>query len=145
MNAVAVFGTMAAELAVVTKATRRRFSAAYKLKVLLDAGVWARPGKISVALRLEGLYFSDLTTRRERRRIGEVCGLTPKKRGLARQGKNTRWSQGGGFGSGGDPVQCPDGAGRRLVELKTSCVVPVLICHIIQFVWRSGGDGRGVR
>src|SRR3989304_5955459 len=70
------------------KATRRRFSAEYKLKVLRAAEACTRPGEIGALLRREGLYFSNLKTWRAQRRTGELGGLTPKKRGPVPQVKN---------------------------------------------------------
>ncbi len=70
------------------KATRRRFSAEYKLKILREAEACTQPGEIGALLRREGLYSSNLTTWREQRERGELLGLTPKKRGPAPKAKN---------------------------------------------------------
>ncbi len=48
------------EVEVLAKATRRRFSAEYKLKVLREADTCTRPGDIGALLRREGLYSSNL-------------------------------------------------------------------------------------
>ena len=50
-NGVAVLGTMASEVEVVAKATRRRFSAEYKLKILRAAEACTEPGAIGALLR----------------------------------------------------------------------------------------------
>jgi transposase-like protein len=63
------------------KATRRRFSAEYKLKILREAEACTRPGTIGALLRREGLYSSNVTTWRAQRRTGELGGLAPKRRG----------------------------------------------------------------
>ncbi len=76
------------EVEVVAKATRRRFSAKYKLKILRAADACAQPGEIGALLRREGLYSSHLTTWRAQRERGELAGLTPKKRGPAPKPKN---------------------------------------------------------
>ena len=76
------------EVEVLAKATRRRFSAEYKLKILREAEACREPGAIGALLRREGLYSSNLTTWREQRERGELLGLTPKKRGPAPRGKN---------------------------------------------------------
>ncbi len=76
------------EVEVVAKATRRRFAAEYKLKILREAETCTQPGAIGALLRREGLYSSNLTTWREQRERGELAGLTPKKRGPAPQAKN---------------------------------------------------------
>jgi transposase len=76
------------EVEVLAKATRRRFSAEYKLKILREAETCTEPGAIGALLRREGLYSSNLTTWREQRERGELLGLTPKKRGPAPQARN---------------------------------------------------------
>ena len=70
------------------KATRRRFSAEYKLKILREAEACTRLGELGALLRREGLYSSNLTTWRAQRRTGELGGLAPKKRGPVPQAKN---------------------------------------------------------
>ena len=70
------------------KATRRRFSAAYKCKILRDAKARTQPGELGALLRREGLYSSNLTTWRAQRQAGELGGLAPKRRGPAPQAKN---------------------------------------------------------
>jgi len=63
------------------KATRRRFTTDYKLKVLHQADQCRNPGDIGMLSRREGLYSSHLTTWRRQREIGIMSGLTPKHRG----------------------------------------------------------------
>ena len=87
-NGVVVQGTIAHEVEVMAKATRRRFTAEYKLKILREAEACVRPGEIGALLRREGLYFSNLRTWREQlRQVGEL-GLAPKRRGPAPKPKN---------------------------------------------------------
>jgi transposase-like protein len=76
------------EIEVLAKATRRRFTAEYKQKILQEADACSAPGAIGALLRREGLYSSYLTTWRAQRERGELAGLTPKKRGPAPQPKN---------------------------------------------------------
>ena len=76
------------EVEVLAKASRRRFSAEYKLKILREAEACTEPGAIGALLRREGLYSSNLTTWRAQRERGELLGLTPKKRGPVPQAKN---------------------------------------------------------
>jgi len=76
------------EVEVVAKATRRRFTAEYKLKILREADARTEPGAVGALLRREGLYSSHLTTWRRQRERGELAGLTPKKRGPAPKPKN---------------------------------------------------------
>jgi len=83
-----VSGTMAKEVEVLAKATRRRFSAEYKRKILREADACRQPGELGALLRREGLYSSNLTTWRAQRERGELLGLTPKRRGPAPKAKN---------------------------------------------------------
>ncbi len=59
------------------KALRRRFTPAYKLRILEEAQQCTKPGQLGALLRREGLYASNLTL--WRRQMQE--GLVPKKRG----------------------------------------------------------------
>ncbi len=63
------------------KAQRRRFSAAYKLRVLAAAEACSQPGEIGALLRREGLYSSHLSKWRRQRDAGALEGLRPRKRG----------------------------------------------------------------
>jgi transposase-like protein len=63
------------------KKTRRRFTAAYKLRILEEADQCDQPGAIGALLRREGLYTSNLTAWRRQRDQGALQGLNPKKRG----------------------------------------------------------------
>jgi transposase len=87
-HGVVVPDPMANEIEVLAKASRRRFTAEYKLKILREAEACTEPGEIGALLRREGLYSSHLTTWRAQRERGELAGLTPKKRGPAPQAKN---------------------------------------------------------
>jgi hypothetical protein len=64
-----------------SKPKRRRFTAKYKLRILLEADACEKPGEIAALLRREGLYSSRLTAWRAARKRGELEGLAPKKRG----------------------------------------------------------------
>jgi transposase-like protein len=59
------------------KSLRRRFTPAYKLRILEEAQQCTKPGQLGALLRREGLYSSNLTL--WRRQMQE--GLVPKKRG----------------------------------------------------------------
>ena len=63
------------------KTTRRKFTAAYKLRMLNEAEQCLQSGEIGALLRREGLYSSHLTTWRRQREKGVLQGLNPKKRG----------------------------------------------------------------
>ncbi|MDO9528596.1 MAG: transposase [Syntrophales bacterium] len=79
---------------VTEKAVRRKFTAAFKLRILKEAEACTQQGQLGALLRREGLYYSNLTS--WRRQINQ--GLIPKKRGpLAKR---------------------PDPHARRIVELE---------------------------
>jgi len=59
------------------KAVRRKFTAAFKLRILKEAEACTKQGQLGALLRREGLYYSNLTL--WRRQINQ--GLIPKKRG----------------------------------------------------------------
>lgn len=63
---------------VVLRATRRRFTAEYKIRVLREADHCAGTGGIGALLRREGLYASHLITWR-RQRDGGAAGLSGKR------------------------------------------------------------------
>jgi len=54
---------------VVPKAQRRKYSAAYKLRILQDVEACTEPGQVGALLRQEGLYSSHLTRWRQRAHI----------------------------------------------------------------------------
>ena len=63
------------------KPLRRRFDAAYKLRILEEADRCTEPGQLGELLRREGLYSSHLTTWRRLREQGSLQSLGPRKRG----------------------------------------------------------------
>jgi len=66
---------------VVAKASRRRFTAAYKLRILAEADGCGKRGEVGALLRREGLYRSHLAKWRQQRREGSLLALTAQKRG----------------------------------------------------------------
>ena len=66
---------------VVGKATRRRFTVDYKLKILDQADRCQQDGQLGALLRREGLYHSNLQLWRQQREQGILNGLTPRPRG----------------------------------------------------------------
>jgi hypothetical protein len=75
---------------VVAKATRRRVTAEYKLRVLREADACTEPGEIGVLLRREGWYTSYLCLWRKQRRARELMGLAPARRGPAPKATHPR-------------------------------------------------------
>lgn len=65
---------------VLEKGKRRRYPAAYKLKVLKEAEELS-PGGLGSLLRREGIYASNIAMWRWQREKGELEGLSPKKKG----------------------------------------------------------------
>jgi transposase-like protein len=66
---------------VAPKAKRRRFSAAYKKRILEEYDACAESGEKGALLRREGIYSSYITTWKRQQRTGELDGLKFKKRG----------------------------------------------------------------
>jgi transposase-like protein len=66
---------------VLPRAKRRQFSAEYKLRILEEADACTKRGQIGALLRREGLYSSHLANWRQQRALGQLEGLSPKKRG----------------------------------------------------------------
>lgn len=81
MTAVGVDGESPAraDSEVVVRATRRRFTAAYKARVLREVDRCTRSGEIGALLRREGLYASHLITWRRQREGDGVAGLSRKR------------------------------------------------------------------
>ena len=75
------------DVEVTAKAVRRRFTAAYKRRILNEADK-CPSGGISALLRREGLYASLLSTWKRQREQGETDGLTPRKRGRKASPRN---------------------------------------------------------
>ena len=73
--------TPGAEIEVVAKAQRRRFTAEYKRRIVREADRCTTTGAIGALLRREGLYSSYLTTWRAARDRGELEVLAPRQRG----------------------------------------------------------------
>ena len=71
---------------VLEKPARRKFTAAYKLRILQEAEV--SPGGVAAVLRREGLYSSHLNTWKHQRATGELRGLEPRKRGRKGRERN---------------------------------------------------------
>jgi len=63
------------------KATRRRFSAKYKARILREAAACTERGELGALLRHEGLYSSHLNAWRQQAEKGQLEALAPKKRG----------------------------------------------------------------
>jgi len=61
--------------------SRRKFTAAYKLRIVREAAGATRSGEIAAMLRREGLYTSHLTAWRKQQDAGALAGLEPRKRG----------------------------------------------------------------
>jgi transposase-like protein len=63
---------------------RRRFTAAYKARIVEEAQRCTEPGEIGALLRREGLYSSALTQWRRQYQAGALKGLRDDKRGRKR-------------------------------------------------------------
>jgi len=63
------------------RAQRRRFTAAYKLRILEEADGCTASGQLGALLRREGLYSSHLADWRHQRAQGTLAALAPQRRG----------------------------------------------------------------
>jgi transposase-like protein len=68
-------GVVAPDAELVQSAVRRRFTAAYKLRIVQEADACSEPGEVGALLRREGLYSSHLTKWRKQREDGAVREL----------------------------------------------------------------------
>lgn len=66
---------------VIPVASRRQFTAQYKLRILEEADRCTAPGERGALLRREGLYSSYLSRWRQAQERGELAALSSKKRG----------------------------------------------------------------
>jgi transposase-like protein len=71
-----------------SKPVRRRFTAAYKLRILEEADRCSQAGQIGALLRREGLYSSHLVVWRRQRREGTLSALSAVKRGPKPEPRN---------------------------------------------------------
>jgi transposase len=71
----------AADMEVVPRARRRRFTNADKRRILDAADRCTKPGEIGALMRREGVYSSSLSTWRRQREVADLVALAPQKRG----------------------------------------------------------------
>ena len=69
------------ETEVTEKASRRRFTAAYKSRIVREAERCKNNGELGALLRREGLYSSLVSRWRRQAEQGGLVSLAPKKRG----------------------------------------------------------------
>jgi transposase len=67
------------------KASRRRFSKAYKLRILKEADACTKPGQIGALLRREGLYSSSLSAFRKQHAEGRMFERTSEQASAQRK------------------------------------------------------------
>ena len=70
-----------AEVEVLAKPVRRRFTVEYKRQILKEADSSTGSGEVGALLRREGLYSSHLSAWRAARDRGELAGSGRRKRG----------------------------------------------------------------
>ncbi|MCI0397253.1 MAG: transposase [Chloroflexi bacterium] len=78
-------GGRPADPEVVPCGQRRRFTAAYKQRIVEEAERCDQPGQVGALLRREGLYSSHLNTWRRQRAAGQLQGLAVQQRGRKSQ------------------------------------------------------------
>lgn len=109
---------------VTAKAVRRRFTAAYKRRILNEADK-CPAGGIAALLRREGLYSSLLTTWRRQREQGEIDGLTPRKRGRKAAPRNPLAHENERLSRENDRLQ------KRLRQAETIIEAQKKLCEIL--------------
>ena len=98
MTGVLAGSSLGEEVEVVAKAQRRRFTVAYKRRMLQEAERCKQPGELGALLRREVLYSSHLAAWRAARARGELVGNRAKRRG--------------------PPAKPPHPAAKRILELE---------------------------
>ncbi|MCP4605650.1 MAG: transposase [Proteobacteria bacterium] len=66
---------------VIPIASRRQYTAQYKLRILEEADRCTKSGELGALLRREGIYSSYLSRWRQAREQGKLAALNSKKRG----------------------------------------------------------------
>jgi transposase len=92
-SGVSATGGAAPDPEVPAKATRRQFSAEYRLRVLREADGCKASGDVGALLRREGLYSSHLVLWRRQREAGALSGLRSQKRGPKPKAQDPRVKQ----------------------------------------------------
>ena len=80
-EAVTTSGLPAPDPEVPATVQRRRFSAAYRLRILKAVDACKKPGEVGALLRREGLYSSLLTNWRRQREAGALREMRGRRRG----------------------------------------------------------------
>jgi transposase len=99
----------------VERATRRKFTAKYKLEILEKADACTEPGGIGELLRREGLYTSHLTYWRKQRKDGALAELG-KPRG--RKAADKRDAQIAALTRRAERAEAELAKARRVIELQ---------------------------
>ncbi|MBL8856966.1 MAG: transposase [Planctomycetes bacterium] len=72
------------------RATRRRFDAEYKARIVREADACTKPGEIGALLRREGLYSSSLVAWRKQLHEHGLAGLSKRRGPRAKPKPSTR-------------------------------------------------------
>ena len=75
---------------VLQRASRRRFTAAYKLRILAEADTCTKQGEIGALLRREGLYSATLASFRKQREEGKLAERNPELKRKQRRETNAK-------------------------------------------------------
>ncbi len=75
---------------VAQRAPRRRFTAAYKLRILAEADTCTKQGEIGALLRREGLYSATLASFRKQREEGKLVERNPELKRRQRRETNAK-------------------------------------------------------
>jgi hypothetical protein len=119
-------------------ASRRRFTAAYKLGILKAADACTAPGSLGSLLRREGLYSSNLNTWKRQRDCGSIEGLTPKKRGRKESGRNPLIAENENLRKQNDRLAPPEvvhyGLAEKIQKARGEVLIAAYEAHPERFV-----------
>lgn len=106
---------------VTEKTRRRRFTAKYKKRILLEAAECKARGELGAMLRREGLYSSHLSKWKGQAEAGELSGLSPKKRGPKSVPADPRDKEIAGLVRSNAALQRRAERAEALVEVQKNC------------------------
>ena len=121
----------------VESAKRRRFSAAYKLRVLREADACSRPGEVGALLRREGLYSSILSEWRKQREAGSLEAL---ERPRGRRPADRRDAEIAGLRRRAERAEAELEKARKVIEVQGN--VSALLGELLE---PRGADGSTKR
>ncbi len=121
----------------VERATRRRFTAEYKARIVREADACTQSGEIGALLRREGLYSSHLTQWRQARDAGALVALDRPRGRRKPDGRDARIAE---LERRAERAEAELGKARRVVEIQGN------VCALLeQMLDTEGADGSTER